>query len=96
MAIKSNVRWVKIMNDNKKGLLFKGDQWLNFSAHEYTLENLTQAKHSIDIHEAGFISLYIDHKQAGLGGDDSWTPRTHPEFQLSDEKFEFTFEIIPF
>ena len=32
----------------------------------------------------------------GLGGDDSWTPRTHPEYLLTDKEYSYSFRLRPF
>jgi beta-galactosidase len=29
----------------------------------------------------------------GLGGDDSWTPRVHPEYQLTKDSYTFSFRL---
>lgn len=35
--------------------------------------------------------INIDHKQMGVGGDDSWSPRVYPEFRLTDTEYEYSF-----
>jgi beta-galactosidase len=32
----------------------------------------------------------------GLGGDDSWTPRTHPEYLLTEKEYTYSFRLRPF
>lgn len=91
---KSDVRWFTITNDQKTGFLVMGDPLINVSAHHYSLENITGAKHTIDLEEEDYITLNIDYQLAGLGGDDSWSPRTHPEYQLNNEHYSYTYYII--
>jgi beta-galactosidase len=31
----------------------------------------------------------------GVGGDDSWGARTHPEYTLPAQDYEFRFRILP-
>ena len=92
---RSDVYWLSIVNDENIGLLVKGDPTFEFSATHYSLENLTKAKHTTDIEDAPFTTLNIDFRQAGLGGDDSWSPRTHPEYQLRSGKYSFSYTIKP-
>jgi beta-galactosidase len=92
---RSDVYWFTIVNDGNIGLLVKGDPIFEFSATHYSLENLTVAKHTIDIEDAPFTTLNIDFRQAGLGGDDSWRPRTHPEYQLRSGEYSFSYTIKP-
>lgn len=93
---KTDTRWMTISNQVGTGLLVQGNPVFSFSAHHYTLENLTGATHTIDLQDAGYITLNIDYKQAGVGGDDSWSPRTHPEFQLSDSVYSYSFRLKGF
>jgi beta-galactosidase/beta-glucuronidase len=90
---KTDVRWLSIIDDQGRGLLISGQPMLSFSAHHYTLENLTEATHTIDLEQADYVTLNVDHKQAGVGGDDSWSPRTHPEYQLNDSVYRYSFRI---
>jgi len=92
---RSDVYWLTITNDNNIGLLVKGDPTFEFSATYYSLDNLTKANHTTDIKEAHYTTLNIDLTQAGLGGDDSWRPRTHPEYQLRPGKYRFCYTLIP-
>jgi beta-galactosidase len=41
------------------------------------------------------VTLSVDLAQMGLGGDDSWNPRVHPEFQLTKPAYRFEFRIEP-
>lgn len=93
---KTDVRWLTVTDLAGRGMLVHGKPYLSVSAHHYTLENLTEATHTIDLKEADYITLNIDYKQAGVGGDDSWSPRTHPEFQLADSTYTYEFRLRGF
>lgn len=92
---RTDVIWLMITNDKNCGLLVQGDPTFDFSATFYSLDNITGAKHTTDIQEAPYTTLNIDFQQAGLGGDDSWNPRTHPEFQLRPGTYHFSYSIQP-
>ncbi len=92
---RSDVCWLTIENSNSIGLLVKGNPVIEFSATFYSLENLTNAMHTTDIKDAPYTTLNVDYKQAGLGGDDSWNPRTHPEYQLRSGTYNFSYTIMP-
>jgi len=89
---RTDVRWMTISN-GEHTLKIKGDPSFEFSATTYSLENISGADHPTDLTDAGFISLNIDYQQAGLGGDDSWNPRTHPEYQLRPGNYQFNYRI---
>ena len=49
----------------------------------------------IDLIKRDFISLNIDLKQMGVGGDDSWGARTLNKYILEPADYEFSFTINP-
>ena len=94
---KADVRWLTLTNASGKGLLISAPfgKVINFSAHHYSQENLTAAKHPFDLKRADLLTLNLDFQQMGLGGDDSWNPRTHEEFLLDGEQYSFSYTIWP-
>ena len=90
---RTGVHWLTIANKDSVGLLITGEPTFEFSAAHYSLKNLTAAKHTTDIEDAPFTTLNIDWRQAGLGGDDSWNPRTHPEFQLRPGRYSYSYKL---
>ncbi|MEL6925388.1 MAG: beta-galactosidase small subunit, partial [Bacteroidota bacterium] len=97
---REDVRWVSLSNIYGVGLLVAGDPLLNFTALHYTPEDLTQqargTMHSYDLAKRNFVSLSIDYKQMGVGGDNSWGARTHEEYTLPARNYEFSFYLKPF
>ncbi|MBP1766961.1 MAG: lacZ 7 [Candidatus Aminicenantes bacterium] len=96
---KTDVRWVALCNDQGRGLAFIGMDLVGFSALPYSIEDLTPEKRGwkplTDLVERGFVELNIDLKQMGVGGDDSWGARTHPEYTLPAQNYVFRFRICP-
>lgn len=92
----TDVRWVALSQTDGTGLLAIGAHTLNFSAHNYTDAALLAAKSSQQIATGGNVTLHLDHQLMGLGGDDSWTPRTHPEYLLTAREYEYSFRLKPF
>ncbi|SDJ74787.1 beta-galactosidase/evolved beta-galactosidase subunit alpha [Catalinimonas alkaloidigena] len=92
---KSDVRWVAFTDRNGRGLFIAGDSLLNVSAHHYTLETLTNAKHPTDLEDGPDITVHLDLHQAGLGGDDSWNPRTHVPYQLTPRTYRYQTRLVP-
>jgi len=96
---KTDVRWVALRDAGGAGLAFAGMDLLGFSALPYSIEDLTPEKRGwkpiTDLVERDFVELNIDLKQMGVGGDDSWGARTHPEYTLPPQDYEFRFRILP-
>ncbi len=97
---KTDVRWLSLTSDNKKGLFIKGDSLICFSAVPYTYDDLKGfshgGNHPGDLEKENFVDLNIDYKQMGIGGDDSWGARTHEQYTLPAKPYTYSFRIIPF
>jgi beta-galactosidase len=69
---------------------------LNINARDYTDAALLLAKQpdKQTVERGQTTILNIDWQQMGLGGDDSWTPRTHPEYLLPANKpYSYSFRL---
>ena len=92
-------RWIILSDKNDKGLAFIGYPTIDFSALYYSIEDLTVEnrgeKHAYELKKNNFISLNIDYKQTGVGGDNSWGARTHKKYTLNSKEYSYTFTIIP-
>ena len=79
---KTDVRWMTLTNDVGKGLKFSGLPLLSVSAWPYAMEDIKKAMHPFELPERDFITVNVDYKQMGVGGDNSWGARTHAEYLL--------------
>jgi len=99
---KTDVRWLSLMNDKGMGIFFQGDSLLNVSCWQFEPEVLEPGKpgegnrHGAEIKKGDIITVNIDHKQMGVGGDNSWGARVHPEYRLTDSEFSYSFWILPY
>lgn len=93
---KTDVRWAAVTDSVGVGLLVMGNPTLNFSAHDYTDADLLASKTTQNLSRGLTTTLNFDYQLMGLGGDDSWTPRTHPEYLLSDKEYSYSFRLRPF
>ena len=93
---RTGVRWAEITNAKGQGLKL----WLNggeFSALPYTPHELENAAHGYELPPACYTVLKMSARQMGVGGDDSWGARTHPEYLLDVSgplSFSFSFRGI--
>ena len=97
---RTDTRWVELTDQSGKGLRFEGLPLICFSAHhnlnsdfDHGLEK--KQIHSIDIQPRDLISLNIDYKQMGLGGDNSWGARTWDKYLLDSEDLNYSYTIKP-
>jgi beta-galactosidase len=90
---------VAINNQDGIGLLAVGLPLLEFSALPYTAEDLTQtsrgSKHPTDIAKRDFVAVNLDYRQMGVGGDDSWGAKPHPQYLLPAKDYSWKILIRP-
>jgi beta-galactosidase len=95
-ANRTDVRWVGLTNDKGQGLIAIGMPLLSVSAWPYTMEALERAKHINELKQAKNITVNLDYKQMGVGGDNSWGARTHPEYSLPSKAYSYSFCLRPY
>ena len=66
---------------------------LSAGALPYTTEDLEEAKHTHELQARDFISWNLDAMIMGLGGDNSWAPRVHPEYQIPATAHSFRLRL---
>lgn len=96
---RTDVRWMYLYHPSSKdGLLVVADSLLSMSAWPYTEENISKAKHTIDLKPAGFITFNIDLIQMGVGGNDSWSDVAAPleQYQIKAKNYHYSFYLVPF
>lgn len=93
---RTDVRWMFLHNKNKQGLLIVADSLLSMSAWPYSEVNLSKARHTTDLKDAGFVTLNIDLTQMGIGGNDSWSDVAAPleQYQLKPDNYHYSFYIL--
>jgi beta-galactosidase len=93
---KSDVRWMSLTDDAGFGIKLVGQPLIDTSAWPYSMEDLENAQHIHQLIERDFITVNIDYKQMGVGGDNSWGAKTHSQYTLlSGKVYSYQFLIEP-
>ncbi|MET8849799.1 glycoside hydrolase family 2 TIM barrel-domain containing protein [Amycolatopsis sp. NPDC004625] len=94
---KTDVRWVALTNRRGAGLLASGAPLLEFNASHFTPEDLSSgARHDYQLTPRREVVLRLNHRQMGVGGDDSWGAQTHDEYKLfADRDHRCTYRLRP-
>ncbi|NOZ30088.1 MAG: DUF4981 domain-containing protein [Chloroflexi bacterium] len=92
---KTDVRWVALSDRQGVGLLAVGMPLLNVSAHHFTAEDLTEARHTYELKRRDEITLNLDHAQCGLGNG-SCGPGVLPQYLLEPREYRFRVRFRPF
>jgi beta-galactosidase len=98
---RSDVRWFSLINREKGyGILIKGIPTVDFSAHHQRIEDFesverNDGRHTIDVPTRDLVTLNVDYRQMGVGGDNSWGAQTHDQYKLTQPKYNYSFIIEP-
>jgi beta-galactosidase len=100
---RTETRWVTFTDATGNGIRVSGLPTFDFSAWPFAMSELehrdtptrTGHDHPSEIMMSKDITVNVDYKQMGLGGDDSWGAKQHPNYRLSGDSFEYSFRIEP-
>jgi hypothetical protein len=91
---KTDVRWVTLTNGDGTGLHVSADRLLEVSAHHFTPEDLTAARHPHEVLPRPEIILHLDYGQSGLGSA-SCGPGRLEEYKLQPQEIRYCVRLHP-
>jgi beta-galactosidase len=93
---KTDVRWATLTNSAGTGLVLLGRPLIEINALHYPPSELERKAHPYELVRSDDITLRVNYRQMGVGGDDSWGARPHPEFTLpADQSYRYRFRMAP-
>jgi beta-galactosidase len=92
---RTEVRWVTFTNPAGFGLRATGLPLLCVSAWPYEMAELERVKHPYQMRRSPNLTLNLDYRQMGVGGDDSWGALPHPEYRLPARPYHYRFRLSP-
>ena len=90
------VRWAHVLDRKGRGIEFAGDA-LSVNVLPWTPHELENALHAHELPPVNYTVARVALQQMGIGGDDSWGAKTHPEYLLPADTplhLSFTFRGI--
>lgn len=100
---KTDVRWLALTDKRGMGILVVGMPLLSISAQHHLNEDFDgglkkSQRHPFDVKSRPLVTLNVDYKQMGVGGDTSWGWRSkpHPEYTLPVKAYRYSFRVRPF
>lgn len=91
---KADARWIALTN-GKVGLLAVGFPLLSANALHYGTEDLNAGKHAFELPRRDYVTLNLDLRQQGVGGDDSWGAWPHEAFLIPCQEYAYRFRLRP-
>ncbi len=97
-ANRTDVRWATLTDVRGDGLLAVGMPLLNVSAWPYTQMDLEKATHINELPRRDTVTLNLDLRQMGVGGDDGWTERARPHYEhtLPVKTYDYRLLLRPY
>ncbi|MEV5725147.1 glycoside hydrolase family 2 TIM barrel-domain containing protein [Streptomyces pharetrae] len=94
---KTDVRWIALTDDSGAGLLVSGEPLVEVNASHFTPEDLSAGvRHDYQLTPRDEVVLRVNHRQMGVGGDNSWGAHTHDEFKLfADRDHTYSYRLRP-
>jgi beta-galactosidase len=101
---KTDVRWISLTNNEGMGFLAVGEPYLSVSAQHFLNKDFDPGpdkaqRHTFHIKRRDLVTLNLDYKQMGVGGDTSWSKqaRPHPEYTLfPNQTYYYSLRLRPF
>lgn len=92
---KTDVRWLTLTDKNGLGLFVAGMDVINFSVWPYTMKDLEKATHDYLLPTRDNITVNLDYRQRGVGGNNSWGYTPLDKYRLFDKSYSYKFLIRP-
>jgi beta-galactosidase len=92
---RTDVRWLALHGNKGEGLLVEADSLLSVSVWPWTEAEINRARHTNELHEAGYLILNLDLQQMGVGGNDTWSEVSAPleEYQILARDYRYGFKL---
>jgi beta-galactosidase len=92
---RTDVRQLTFTDISGTGIGFITDDFFEFTAQPYTTEDLERASHGYELPQRDQIEVQIDHKQMGVGGDNSWGAEVHEKYRIPCKRHTYSFAMYP-
>jgi beta-galactosidase len=91
-GLRTDNRWVKLVNREGIGLQFSADELFNFNAWPYSTENLTKALYTYQLLPFDGITFNFDHATSGVG----CTARSvFNQYRVFPKRYDYTMIVKP-
>jgi beta-galactosidase len=95
-ANKTDVRWMAMLDQGGAGWLVVGMPLLSASAWPFSQSDLERAEHTFELRIQNSVTVNLDFKQMGVGGDNSWGARPHEPYTLpAGRSYTYSFRLSP-
>ena len=97
-ANRCDVRQFQLADRDFQGLKFTASSRspMSISAWPYSMDDLIAAQHDFELPVRDFITVNVDHRQMGVGGDNSWGLPVNEPYRIKlSQEFQWNFTLSP-
>ncbi|MGE4285341.1 MAG: glycoside hydrolase family 2 TIM barrel-domain containing protein [Phycisphaerae bacterium] len=94
-ANRSELRWAALSDESGKGVIFVAEDGMDFSALDFTQQQLGAVRYPCDLQSGGKISVCLSAATAGVGGT-CGQDSTYEQYKLKPGYFSFRYRMQPF
>ncbi len=94
---RTDVRWMSMTDDDGIGMRISADEPASGSVWPCTMRDMETATHPYQLPRRPFNVVSLDERLQGVGGDNSWGARTHPQYTLPSDQIHhvgFTIDLV--
>lgn len=92
---KVDVRWMTVTDESGFGLRVSGSGLLSCNVLPWGKDDIQGKHYSWQLGQSKAIHMNVDHAQMGVGGDNSWGLHAHPEYQLKEKTYQYSYYVEP-
>ena len=92
---RTDVRFVELTREDGYGIRFTADDTMEFSVLPYSQEKLDKAEHLHELQKDTFLTLTLDAKQRGVGGDMPGVACLHEPYKMHAGKYTLSCTVTP-
>lgn len=93
---KEDVRYLIVENKNGDAVKITSEGLFHFDIHNHDIKQYEQAEYQDELGDPDAVTLHLDYKHAGLGGDNGWTKNIHPEYQIGKGLYHYSFTLVKY
>lgn len=93
---RTDVTWVALTDDEGNGLMASTGKEMEFSALNYTDDEIRQNKHSYELQKDSSVTFKINTAQQGVGGDTTWGAWPQEKYlNRANHTYEYEYRLHP-
>ncbi len=101
-GLKQDAQWFSLTNSEGNGFVVVANEPMSFNVQQFDFAQLEhngqrQMAHGTDVEFGDRISVCIDHRHMGVGGDTTWgwRAKAHPQFMIPAAQYKFSLRLSP-